>query len=162
MTKPPTDPRDDRSRYTIAIAARLRPRGAVPGAGHAECRAFQQAVHGPRRRRDPVGRRRQSLCRSARRRRRRSLGYAHPRYVAEMTKQLERVHVGSFTSEHRAALVKLIASLAPGDLNRTQLYSSGAEAVEAAVRLARAATGRHEIVGFWGGFHGKTGGVLPL
>src|SRR6267378_5819752 len=91
-----------------------------------------------------------------------SLGYAHPRYVAEMTRQLERVHVGSFTSEHRAALVKLIAGLAPGDLNRTQLYSSGAEAVEAAVRLAKAATGRHEIMGFWGGFHGKTGGVLPL
>src|SRR5256885_10896437 len=79
-----------------------------------------------------------------------------------MTRQLERVRVGSFTSEHRAALVKLIAGLAPGDLNRTQLYSSGAEAVEAAVRLARAATGRHEILGFWGGFHGKTGGVLPL
>src|SRR6202165_4508402 len=91
-----------------------------------------------------------------------SLGYAHPRYVAEMTRQLERVHVGSFTSQHRADLVKLIASIAPGDLNRTQLYSSGAEAVEAAVRLARAATGRHEIMGFWGGFHGKTGGVLPL
>src|SRR3989454_6270704 len=91
-----------------------------------------------------------------------SLGYAHPRYVAEMSRQLERVHVGSFTSEHRAALVKLIAELAPGDLNRTQLYSSGAEAVEAAVRLAKAATGRHEMMGFWGGFHGKTGGVLPL
>ena len=39
-----------------------------------------------------------------------SLGYAHPRYVAEMSRQLERVHVGSFTSEHRAALVKVIAS----------------------------------------------------
>jgi len=91
-----------------------------------------------------------------------SLGYAHPRYVTEMARQLARVHVGSFTSEHRAALVKLIAELAPGDLNRTQLYSSGAEAVEAAVRLAKAATGRHEIMGFWGGFHGKTGGVLPL
>src|SRR5258705_5786845 len=91
-----------------------------------------------------------------------SLGYAHPRYVAEMTRQLERVHVGSFTSEHRAALVKLIARLAPGDLNRTQLYSSGAEAVEAAVRLAKAATGRHEIVGVLGGFPGKTGRRLPL
>src|SRR6058998_2114546 len=91
-----------------------------------------------------------------------SLGYAHPRYVAEMSRQLERVHVGSFTSEHRAALVKLIAELAPGDVNRTQLYSSGAEAVEAALRLARAATGKHEFVGFWGGFHGKTAGVLPL
>jgi len=86
----------------------------------------------------------------------------NPRYVAELSLQLERVHVGSFTSEHRAALVKLIAELAPGDLNRTQLYSSGAEAVEAALRLARAATGRHEVMGFLGRVHGKTGGVLPL
>jgi 4-aminobutyrate aminotransferase-like enzyme len=91
-----------------------------------------------------------------------SLGYAHPRYVAAMQRQVARIHVGSFTSEHRAALVKLIAGLTPGDLNRTQLYSSGAEAVEAAVRLAKSHTGKTEIVGFWGGFHGKTGGVLPL
>jgi len=37
-----------------------------------------------------------------------------------------------------------------------------AEAVEAAVRLAKAHTGKTEVLGFWGGFHGKTGGVLPL
>jgi 4-aminobutyrate aminotransferase-like enzyme len=91
-----------------------------------------------------------------------SLGYAHPKYVAAMQRQVARVHVGSFTSEHRAALVKLIADVTPGDLNRTQLYSSGAEAVEAAVRLAKSYTGKTEVVGFWGGFHGKTGGVLPL
>jgi 4-aminobutyrate aminotransferase/(S)-3-amino-2-methylpropionate transaminase len=91
-----------------------------------------------------------------------SLGYAHPKYVAAMQRQVSRIHVGSFTSEHRAALVRLIADIAPGDLSRTQLYSSGAEAVEAAVRLAKSYTGKTEIVGFWGGFHGKTGGVLPL
>jgi len=91
-----------------------------------------------------------------------SLGYAHPRYVDAMQRQLSRIHVGSFTSEHRAALVRLIADITPGDLNRTQLYSSGAEAVEAAVRLAKSYTRKTEIVGFWGGFHGKTGGVLPL
>lgn len=91
-----------------------------------------------------------------------SLGYAHPKYVAAMQRQVARIHVGSFASENRAALVKLIADLAPGDLNRTQLYSSGAEAVEAAVRLAKSYTGRTEVAGFWGGFHGKTGGVLPL
>jgi 4-aminobutyrate aminotransferase-like enzyme len=79
-----------------------------------------------------------------------------------MRRQLERVHVGSFTTEHRAALVELLARVTPGDLNRVQLYSSGAEAVEAAVRLAKACTGKTEIIGFWGGFHGKTGGVLPL
>ena len=91
-----------------------------------------------------------------------SLGYAHPKYVAALQRQVARIHVGSFTTEHRAALVKLLAELAPGDLNRTQLYSSGAEAVEAAVRLAKSHTGHTELVGFWGGFHGKTGGVLPL
>ncbi|MEO8448837.1 MAG: aspartate aminotransferase family protein [Gemmatimonadota bacterium] len=91
-----------------------------------------------------------------------SLGYAHPKYVAAMQHQVSRCHVGSFTTENRAVLVRLIAELAPGDLNRTQLYSSGAEAVEAALRLAKAKTGRTEVVGFWGGFHGKTGGVLPL
>ena len=91
-----------------------------------------------------------------------SLGYAHPKYVAAMQRQVARIHVGSFTSEHRAALVRLLADVAPGDVNRTQFYSSGAEAVESALRLARAHTGRHEVVGFWGSFHGKTGGVLPL
>jgi 4-aminobutyrate aminotransferase/(S)-3-amino-2-methylpropionate transaminase len=91
-----------------------------------------------------------------------SLGYAHPKFVAAMQRQVARVHVGSFTSEHRVALVKLIADITPGDLNRTQLYSSGAEAVESAFRLAKAWTGKTEFVGFWGGFHGKTAGVLPL
>src|SRR5881392_1833931 len=91
-----------------------------------------------------------------------SLGHAHPRYVAALTRQLEAVSVGSFTSQARAELVRLIAELAPGDLTRTQLFSGGAEAVEAAIRLARSYTKRTDIVGFTGGFHGKTAGVLPL
>src|SRR5436309_6261189 len=42
-----------------------------------------------------------------------SLGYAHPRYVAQMSWQLDRAHAGSFTAVHRAALVMFIASPAP-------------------------------------------------
>ena len=91
-----------------------------------------------------------------------SLGHAHPRYVAALTEQLEKVTVGSFTSRPRAELVKLIADLAPGELSHTQFFSGGAEAVEAAIRLARSYTKRTDIVGFTGGFHGKTAGVLPL
>src|SRR5205085_3677851 len=91
-----------------------------------------------------------------------SLGHAHPRYVAALTKQLETIAVGSFTSQPRAELVRLIAELAPGDLKRTQFFSGGAEAVEAAIRLARSFTKRADIIGFTGGFHGKTAGVLPL
>jgi 4-aminobutyrate aminotransferase/(S)-3-amino-2-methylpropionate transaminase len=91
-----------------------------------------------------------------------SLGHAHPRYVAALGEQLERVTVGSFTSRPRADLVRLLAELAPGRLARTQFFSGGAEAVEAAIRLARSYTRRTDIVGFTGGFHGKTAGVLPL
>ncbi|HSP46135.1 MAG TPA: aspartate aminotransferase family protein [Chthoniobacterales bacterium] len=91
-----------------------------------------------------------------------SLGHAHPKYVAALTKQLEAVTVGSFTSAPRAELVKLIADLAPGELSRTQFFSGGAEAVEAGIRLARSFTKRTDVVGFTGGFHGKTAGVLPI
>jgi 4-aminobutyrate aminotransferase/(S)-3-amino-2-methylpropionate transaminase len=91
-----------------------------------------------------------------------SLGHSHPRFVAGLVNQIERLAVGSFTTEPRLALLKLLAELAPGALQRTQLYSGGAEAVEAAIRLAKSYTKKHEVVGFWGGFHGKTGGVMGL
>jgi 4-aminobutyrate aminotransferase-like enzyme len=91
-----------------------------------------------------------------------SLGHSHPRFVAALTNQIERLAVGSFTSEPRLQLMKVLAELAPGALRRTQLYSGGAEAVEAAIRLAKAYTKKYEVVGFWGGFHGKTGGVMGL
>jgi 4-aminobutyrate aminotransferase/(S)-3-amino-2-methylpropionate transaminase len=91
-----------------------------------------------------------------------SLGHAHPRYVAALIDQLQAVTVGSFASRPRAALAALIARLAPGDLKRVQFFSGGAEAVEAAIRLARSFTKRQEVIGFTGGFHGKTAGVLPL
>jgi 4-aminobutyrate aminotransferase-like enzyme len=91
-----------------------------------------------------------------------SLGHAHPRYIAALTAQLQLVTVGSFTSRPRAELVRLIAELVPGNLQRVQFFSGGAEAVEAAIKLARSFTKRTDIVGFTGGFHGKTAGVLPL
>lgn len=91
-----------------------------------------------------------------------SLGHSHPKYVAALTEQLEKAAVGSFTTENRVAALRLIASLTPGELNKIQLYSGGAEAVEAAIRLAKSYTKKFEILSFWGGFHGKTGGALGL
>lgn len=91
-----------------------------------------------------------------------SLGYNHPTYTKYFSEQLAKIHVGSFTTESRAKLVKLLAEITPGDLNRSQFYSSGAEAVEAALRLAKSYTKKHEFISFWGGFHGKTMGVLGL
>lgn len=91
-----------------------------------------------------------------------SLGHSHPKYVRALSEQLKESFVGSFTSEKRLELLKLITSLTPDGLNKVQLYSGGAEAVEAAVRLAKAYTKKFEIISFWGGFHGKTGGVMGL
>lgn len=91
-----------------------------------------------------------------------SLGYNHPKYVKMMQEQVSKIHVGSFTSRHRAELTELLATVAIGDLNRTQFYSGGAEAVEAALRLAKSYNKKSEVLGFWSGFHGKTMGVLGL
>jgi 4-aminobutyrate aminotransferase-like enzyme len=91
------------------------------------------------------------------------LGHSHPRFVRAVQKQVERASVGSFTSEARVELMELLAKHRPSaDVHRTQLYSSGAEAVESALRLAKCATGKSGFVSFWGGFHGKTMGVLSL
>jgi 4-aminobutyrate aminotransferase-like enzyme len=91
-----------------------------------------------------------------------SVGHCHPHYVESLKRQVEKLTFGSFTTETRARFLELVASVTPEGLNRIQLFSGGAEAVEAALRLAKAATGRQEVISFWGGFHGKTGGVLGL
>jgi len=91
-----------------------------------------------------------------------SVGHCHPHYVEALKRQVERLTFGSFTTETRTQFLELLATITPSGLTRIQLFSGGAEAVEAALRLAKAATGKHEVLGFWGGFHGKTGGVLGL
>ena len=91
-----------------------------------------------------------------------SLGHAHPAMSAALARQASRLTVGTFATPERAEAFELLAEAAPAGLGRAHLYSGGAEAVEAALRLARSATKKHEVVSFWGGFHGKTGGVLGL
>src|SRR5262252_6752797 len=91
-----------------------------------------------------------------------SVGHCHPHYVEALKRQVEQLTFSSFTTEVRAKFLHLVASVTPKGLSRIQMFSGGAEAVEAAFRLAKSATRRFEFIGFWGGFHGKTGGVLGL
>ncbi len=91
------------------------------------------------------------------------LGHSHPKFVKAIQTQVEKASVGSFTSEARVELLDKLAEHRPSpSVHRAQLYSSGAEAVESALRLAKSHTGKYEFVSFWGGFHGKTMGVLSL
>ena len=59
-------------------------------------------------------------------------------------------------------LAKRLAELTPGDLRYTFFANSGTEAVEGALKLARAATGRKKIVATYDAFHGKTLGALSV
>jgi len=65
-----------------------------------------------------------------------------------------------FYNPVRACLAEKLASLAPGNLNKVFFCNSGAEANEAAIKFARASTGRPEIIAAMRGFHGKTMGAL--
>lgn len=91
-----------------------------------------------------------------------SVGHCHPHYVKVMEEQLHNITFASYCTENRVEFLKKLASLTPGELNSTQMYSGGAEAVEASLRLAKSVTGKYEFVGFWGAFHGKTRGVMGL
>lgn len=91
-----------------------------------------------------------------------SLGHGHPALAQALARQSSRLIVGTFATPERAEAFRMLSEEAPAGLSRAHLYSGGAEAVEAALRLARSATKRHEVLGFWGGFHGKTAGVMGL
>src|SRR5437773_3425344 len=68
------------------------------------------------------------------------LGHGHPEIVAAIAEQAERlafIHTGFFTSEAAEELAALIADLSPGTLDRVWYTSSGSEAIEAALKLAR-------------------------
>src|SRR5580692_5907439 len=92
-----------------------------------------------------------------------ALGHSHPTLVKAVQEQAARASVGSFTSRARVELSERLAAKPPAPgVHRLQLYSSGAEAVESALRLAKCATGKYEFVSFSGGFHGKTMGALSL
>lgn len=91
-----------------------------------------------------------------------SVGHANPA-VAEAVAEQARVLVscpGMFYNDVRARLLAELASIAPGGLTRGFLCNSGAEAVEAAIKLARLATGRAGVVSAMRGFHGRTLGAL--
>ncbi len=91
-----------------------------------------------------------------------SLGHGHPALAQAISRQASRLMVGTFANRERAEALRLLSEVAPANLKRAHLYSGGAEAVEAALRLARSVTKKHEVLSFWGGFHGKSGGVIGL
>jgi len=91
-----------------------------------------------------------------------TLGHSHPRVVAAVRDQLETMALSGKTmfSPLAGRLARALAEIAPGDLTYSFFANSGTEAVEGALKLARAATGRAKIVATHDAYHGKTFGAL--
>ncbi len=93
-----------------------------------------------------------------------NLGHGHPAVTAAVHAQVDRLLHTSVTA-HTLPMIEAaeeIAGVAPGALESVFLCNSGAEAVEAAIKLARKATGRSDVIAFLGAFHGRTYGALSL
>ena len=93
-----------------------------------------------------------------------SLGHAHPRLAAAVAQQAQRLITApqNQANDVRTAMLERLFELAPAPLERAFLSNSGSEANEAALKWARAATGRSTFVATRRGFSGRTLGVLPL
>ena len=91
-----------------------------------------------------------------------NLGHANPYVNQAIRDQAEKLLVCSelFYHRERARLLENLERLTPSSIQRFFLCNSGSEAVEVALKFARLATGRHEIVAAMRGFHGKTFGAL--
>jgi putrescine aminotransferase len=91
-----------------------------------------------------------------------TLGHRPPEVVAAVEQQLRRMPLAShlLLNEGLAQVAAELADLCPGELQHSFLCNSGAEAVEGALKVARAHTGRAKFVAAEGGFHGKTFGAL--
>jgi putrescine aminotransferase len=92
------------------------------------------------------------------------LGHRHPKVVEAARRELDRMplSVRIMANEPMGDLAALLADVTPGDLKYVFFCNSGAEANEAAIKLARAATGRPGLISTVGAFHGKTMGALSI
>jgi acetylornithine/LysW-gamma-L-lysine aminotransferase len=91
-----------------------------------------------------------------------NVGHCHPAIIEAITKQAQQLTICPevFHNDVRAELLKSLADIAPEGLNQIFLCNSGTESIEAALKFARASTGRQEIIATMRGFHGRTYGAL--
>ena len=89
-------------------------------------------------------------------------GHSHPRVVAAIREQAEKLlfYSNLVYSEARARAAEKLVSVAPPELTKAFFCNSGTEANENAMRMARMATGRENVITFSGGFHGRTADAI--
>ena len=93
-----------------------------------------------------------------------NIGHGHPRVLEAMKAQIDKliyVYPGTATAA-RARTAKLLAEIAPGDINTFFFCLGGAEANENAIKAARQYTGRQKILSFYRSYHGATNAAMQL
>lgn len=95
-----------------------------------------------------------------------SVGHRHPKVVAAIHHQVDRyLHTmvyGEYVQDANTRLAQKLTSLLPSTLDCVYLVNSGTEANEAAIKMARRATGRSQIISFHKSYHGNTMGSLSI
>jgi len=92
-------------------------------------------------------------------------GHSHPRVIAAAKEQLDNIvhaQVNIGYHDKMLELTELLLPHLPKGLDRIYYGTTGAEAVENAVKMARALTGKHAVVVFRGGYHGRTFGTMAM
>src|SRR5215510_15519385 len=93
-----------------------------------------------------------------------ALGHRHPKVIAAVKAQMDRLALHSqwMLNPRSADAARRLAAITPGDLRKTFWCSTGTEAVEGALKLARLYTGKHKFISTINSFHGKTLGSLSV
>lgn len=87
-----------------------------------------------------------------------SVGHCHPKVTARTVEQLQTLQHTStvFMTQNMVDLAEKLAEISPGDLSKTFVTNSGTEANEGAIRMARIASGRHEVIALEHSYHGES------
>jgi 4-aminobutyrate aminotransferase len=92
------------------------------------------------------------------------IGYGHPRLIAAIKQQLDELPFAPrrFTCEPAIDLARKLVEISPPGLDKALFATGGSDAVEIALKIARAATGRFKTVSFWDSFHGAGFGAAGI
>jgi taurine--2-oxoglutarate transaminase len=93
-----------------------------------------------------------------------NIGYQHPKLIMAIAQQATKLATiaPGFANDARSEAARLIAEIAPGDLNKIFFTNGGAEANENAIRMARLHTDRHKILAAYRSYHGATAGAITV
>jgi len=92
------------------------------------------------------------------------IGYGHPRLKRAIVEQMDALPFAPrrFSCEPAVALAEKLASITPGTLSKVLFTTGGSDAVEVAIKVARAATARFKTLSFWDAFHGAGFGAASV